>query len=131
MQYLFLFAYLIFSNVIKAVILLLLFIPPGTFSIQITRVMPNMNAEIISPLGFLLGYLYGGPVGAFYGVVLGAYMWARYYSISQFVLLHLFLNGIVAFVGGYLASSFPAMTFLTAYFVGMAIRDILFLFWEP
>jgi hypothetical protein len=117
-------SYLIFSDLIKTVLFVAILVPAGTFSIKLTRIIPNANLEVIAPCAFFIGYLFGWPAGVFYGVILGAYMWATYYSVSQFVMLHLLLNGIAAFLGFFLKSH--GMVFASAYYLGLIIRDGLF-----
>jgi hypothetical protein len=116
--------YLMFSDLAKAVFIIAIFVPAGTASIKITRLLPHATIDLLSPCTFFLAYLFGWPAGIFYGVILGAYMWSTAYSISQFVLLNLFLYGIVAFIAGYLSSI--AMAFTTAYYVAIVIKNILY-----
>ena len=117
--------YLMFADLAKAILFTALFVPLGTVSIKVTRLLPQANIEVITPCSFFLGYLYGWPVGVFYGVILGAYMWSTAYSISQFVVMSLFLNGVSAFMGHYFSTSF-GWSFTFAYLLAMGIRNILY-----
>ncbi|MEK6916519.1 MAG: hypothetical protein AABW92_02130, partial [Nanoarchaeota archaeon] len=117
--------YLMFADLAKAILFMVLFVPAGTLSIKITRVLPQANLEIVTPCSFFLGYLYGWPTGVFFGVILGAYIWAVAYPISQFVVMNLFLNGLTAVMGYYFATTL-GWQFTFAYFIGMGIRNVLF-----
>ncbi len=116
--------YAMFSNIAKALLFMALFVPLGIMSIKVTRMMPHSDIETLTSCSFFLGYLFGWPVGVFFGTILGAYIWMTAYSLSQFVLLELFLNGLTA-VMAHLFYSF-GWEFKTAYFIGMVIRNALY-----
>lgn len=116
--------YLMFSNLAKAIIFMFLFAPLCTMSIKVTRIIPNANVQLITPFTFFLGYKFGWPIAVFFGVLLGLYFWSTAYSISQFVLLEVFLNGIVAVIASFF-STLP-WTFVIAYIIGMIIQKILY-----
>ncbi|MEM2131215.1 MAG: hypothetical protein QXR96_01700, partial [Candidatus Woesearchaeota archaeon] len=117
--------YLMFSNLAKAIIFMLIFSPICIISIKVSRIIPHANLQVITPLTLLLSYLYGFPVGFIFGTILGLYFWSTAYSISQFVLMEVFLNAIVAFLASYVKTNF-SLTFTLAYFVVMIIQKILY-----
>ncbi|MEM3373611.1 MAG: hypothetical protein QXE31_00145 [Candidatus Woesearchaeota archaeon] len=119
--------YLMFSNLAKAIIFMALFSPLCIISIKVSRVVPNANVQLITPLTLLLSYLFGFPVGFIFGTILGLYFWSTAYSISQFVLMEVFLNAIVAFLANYIKTNF-ALNFTITYFVVMIIQKILYFF---
>ena len=101
-----------------------LFFPLSVVSIKISRVLPHTSIEIISCFSIFLAYMYGFPVGAFFGFILGAYIWSTAYVISQFILMHLFVNLIGAFVASYFANI--GVAFPLAYYFSVGIRDFSF-----
>lgn len=117
--------YMMFSNLAKAIIFIIIFAPLCTMSIKITRVIPNANVQLITPFTFFIGYRFGWPLGVFFGVLLGLYFWSTAYSISQFVLLEVFLNGILAVIANFMANTF-SWSFLVAYIIGMLIQKVLY-----
>ena len=119
------FIYLMFSNLAKAILFVAIFVPVGILSIKLTRLLPHSDIETLTSSSFFLGYLFGWPVGAFFGTVLGAYIWMTAYSLSQFVLLELFLNALTALMG-YIFNVSLGWNFQLAYFVGMGIRNTLY-----
>jgi hypothetical protein len=117
--------YLMFSNLAKAIFFIILSAPLCTLSIKVTRVIPNANVQIITPMTLFLSYLFGWPIGVFYGFILGLYFWSTAYSISQFVLLEVFLNAVVAFAADYMKVSL-LIPFTYTYFICMAIQKVLY-----
>ena len=117
--------YLMFSDLAKAIFFMVLFVPVGILSIKLTRVLPQMDMETLTTSSFFLGFLYGWPTGTFFGVILGAYIWLTAFSLSQFVMLSVFLNGLAAVLGHVFNASF-GWSFQVAYFVAMGIRNALY-----
>ncbi|MBT3721153.1 hypothetical protein HN789_02050 [archaeon] len=113
--------YLMFSNLAKAIVFMAIFTPLGMLSIKTTKFIPHVGVETVTATSFFMGYMFGWPVGAFFGLILGSYMWGSVAGFSQFVILMIGLNGQVAILGAWffkLGWGFPI-----AYTVGMAIRN--------
>ena len=120
----FIFIYIMFSDIAEAIFFVVIFVPVGILSIKLTRVLPHMDMETLTTCSFFLGYLYGWPVGVFFGLVLGSYIWMTAFSFSQFVMMSVFLNAVAALLG--FAFAGYGWAFPTAYLIGMAIRNTLY-----
>ena len=120
----FIFVYIMFSDIAEAIFFVVIFVPVGILSIKLTRVLPHMDMETLTTCSFFLGYLYGWPVGVFFGLVLGSYIWMTAFSFSQFVMMSVFLNAVAALLGFMFAGY--GWAFPTAYMIGMVIRNALY-----
>ena len=121
---LFVVVYLMFSNLAKAIFFVVIFVPIGILSIKLTRVLPHMDMDTLTTCSFFLGYLYGWPIGVFFGLVIGSYIWMTAFSFSQFVMMSVFLNAISAVIGFVFAGY--GWAFPMAYMIGMVIRNTLY-----
>lgn len=115
------FIYLMFSNLAKALIFMAVFTPLGLLSIKTTKFIPHIGVETLTATSFFMGYMFGWPVGVFYGLIIGSYCWGVAAGFSQFVILMVILNGQVALLGGWFAAL--SWKFPIAYLIGMAIRN--------
>jgi len=120
----FIFIYIMFSDIAEAIFFVVIFVPVGILSIKLTRVLPHMDMETLTTCSFFLGYLYGWPVGVFFGLVLGSYIWMTAFSFSQFVMMSVFLNAVAALLGFMFAGY--GWAFPLAYMIGMGIRNALY-----
>ena len=115
------FVYLMFSNLAVAMIFMVVFTPLGLLSIRTTKFIPHIGVETVTATSFFMGYMFGWPVGLFFGGALGAYMWGTAAGFSQFVMLNVILNCQVAILGSWFSNLGWGFPF--AYLVGMAIRN--------
>jgi hypothetical protein len=113
-----------FSDLAKAIIFMILFTPLGLLSVKTTKFIPHLGVETVTSCSFFMGYLFGWPVGLFFGVIIGGYIWSVAAGLSQFVMANLFLNGLVAFLGHFFNVTLH-WKFALAYTVGMITRNIL------
>jgi hypothetical protein len=91
--FIFLILYIIYSEFFQAVLLTVLFFPLAQWSVRTSKYIKDFSIEMLTPLSIFLGYLYGWQWGAFFGVILGTYMWTRQsYPSSSVVSLPILLS---------------------------------------
>ncbi len=78
--------FLMFSDALKGVLLLVLFFPLSKYSVKVTAFVPHITLEQYTSSTLLMTYLYGPVVGALSGFVLGMYGYLSN-SISKFLAL--------------------------------------------
>jgi hypothetical protein len=115
--------YLMFSSYVLAVVIMVIIFPISILSIKTSKIVPNMNVEIVTAFSFFLAYFFGMPVGIFYGVILGAYMWSTAFAVNQFIMLNVVLNGLCAFLGQYFHTA--GWEFYVGFQIAMIARNVL------
>jgi hypothetical protein len=119
----FLILYILYSSFFQAVLLTVLFFPVAQWSVRTSKYIKDFSIEMLTPLSIFLGYIYGWRWGAFFGVVLGSYMWAQI-SIKDKTIVSIFLCGVSAYLAQLAAGWFPG-NFALAYIVVITLRNIL------
>ncbi|MBN2368461.1 hypothetical protein JXC34_05575 [Candidatus Woesearchaeota archaeon] len=115
--------YIAFPKTSQAIIMIIVLFPITEFSVRTSKYIKDFSIEMLTPFSIFLGYLYGWKWGAFFGVVLGFYMWAQV-SIKVKTLISIFLCGVAAYLGQVSAVWFPG-NFVTAYLIVITIRNLL------
>ncbi|MFH2021301.1 MAG: hypothetical protein ABIJ34_07850 [archaeon] len=115
--------YIIYSEIFQAVLLIVLFFPLANWSVRTSKYIKDFSIEMLTPLSIFLGYVYGWRWGAFFGVILGSYMWAQV-SIKAKTIVSIFLCGVSAYLAELSVGWFPG-NFVLAYLVVITIRNIL------
>lgn len=121
--FIFLVLYIIYAEFFQAVLLTVLFFPLAQWSVRTSKYVKDFSIEMLTPLSIFLGYLYGWEWGAFFGVILGTYMWAQI-SIKDKTIVSIFLCGVSAYLAELSVGWFPN-NFMLAYFVVISIRNAL------
>jgi hypothetical protein len=119
----FIILYILYAKIFQAVLLIVLLFPLTQFSVRTSKYVKDFSIEMLTPFSIFLGYVYGWKWGAFFGVILGSYMWAQV-SIKDKTIVSIFLCGLSAYLGQLSAGWFPG-NFALAYLVVITIRNVL------
>ena len=119
----FIILYILYSKTFQAVLLIVILFPITQFSVRTSKYVKDFSIEMLTPFSIFLGYVYGWRWGAFFGVILGSYMWAQV-SIKDKTIVSIFLCGLSAYLAQLSVGWFPG-NFGLAYLVVITIRNIL------
>lgn len=92
----------------------------GIFTIKISRAVPHISIETVTPSAILMGYAFGWKVGLIFGLLVGFIGYVRASQVNLTIIICSLLMGLV----GVLADMFKGMgmAFWLAYLIAYFIR---------
>jgi hypothetical protein len=117
---------IIFHKYMPVVICFLIFAALGIFTIKISRAVPHISIETVTPSAILMGYAFGWKVGLVFGILVGFIGYIRASQVNLTIIICSLLMGLV----GVLADMFKGMgmAFWVAYLLAYFIRANLSFF---
>ncbi|MBN2368261.1 hypothetical protein JXC34_04535 [Candidatus Woesearchaeota archaeon] len=112
----------VFNKHVVMIITMTLLMFIGHFMMKISRIMPHISLETVTPSAILIGYIWGWPAGLAFGIIVGL---TGFIKASQLNLTILICSLLMGFVG-VLAPLFKSlgMSFAVAYLVSYTIRGL-------
>lgn len=113
----------IFHKFIVMIITLIIFLILGMVSMKLSRVMPHISLETVTPTSILVGYIWGWQIALAYGLIAGT---IGYTNASQMNITTIICTGLMGLVG-VLGSLFKSLAFpfWVAYLLAYTIRAFL------
>jgi hypothetical protein len=116
-------ALIILHTQIVKILLIIMLVTAGWYTMKISRMMPNISIETVTASAILLGYLYGWQIALAFGLIVGI---SGYIRVSQLMLTTIVAS---AFMGlcGVLGALFAKLgyAFWIAYLITYGLRAVI------
>jgi hypothetical protein len=108
---------------VMAIVLTVLFIPLGLFTIRFSKFVPHVNIETITICSIFMGYIYGTKIGVLFALVIGNYCFFKNSQISlSFLAVPALAAAITVVAGVFKANGFDLASTLV---FSILIRNIV------
>lgn len=118
--------FVVFQKYMVMMVSFVLFALLGIFTIKISRAVPHISIETVTPAAILMGYAFGWKVGLIFGILIGFIGYIRASQVNLTIIICSLLMGLV----GVLADMFKGMgmAFWLAYLIAYFVRANLSFF---
>ena len=114
-----------FTNFMKAIILIAIFTPLVVFSLQISKFIKHMNVELLSASTLLLGYLHGPIVATVFCFLAGFYGSFKISFIRFLMIVRIFITAFVVLIMTFFSDR---LDFSTYFIIGIIVMNIVAFF---
>ena len=124
-----LFVILILSNVVKGLLLLIVFFPMALYTVQLTRFVDGVTLETYTASSIVMAYLYGPKIGMICAFLLTAWSYFGNGIVKLRAYLQIMYNTISGYITGYIAFANHNLSFSTVFILSILINNgIAFVF---
>ena len=123
------FIILILSNVIKGILLLIIFFPMALYTVQLTRFVDGVTLETYTGSSIVMAYIYGPNIGLLCAFLLTAWSYFGNGIVKLRAYLQIMYNSVSTFITGYIAFTYTDLSFSTVFILSILINNgIAFVF---
>lgn len=118
-----LFVLMFFKDLLKGVLLTVIFVPMAVLTTRWGKLIPHMTPETITASSIFMGFLFGGKIGFLFGIIVGLYAYTKNSCIN----LNFFTLVLMAGLCGILADVLKSrgMDFLWAFGITIMVRNLV------